>query len=136
LLLLKIYTSLSAVVKGQLSERQAVIAAPQKTTSYPSIQSANEVIERIRKSRMAREFNDLYAGQDLNGDRSRSDLRLCGIAAFFSGGDAGITKEIFMSSGLYRGGEKSAGYVDRTVNLAVKNLRTQIKPPKAFDNGK
>jgi antirestriction protein ArdC len=127
---------LVAVVKGQLSERQAVIAAPQKTTSYPSMQNANEVIERIRNSRVAREFNDLYAGQDLNGDRSRSDLRLCGIAAFFSGGDAGITKEIFMSSGLYRGGEKSAGYVDRTVNLAVKNLRTQIKPPKASDNGK
>jgi len=124
---------LVAVAKGQLSEKQATVAT-QRTASLSSA-NANEVIERIRKSKTAREFDSLYSGQDLFGDRSRSDMRLCGIVAFFSGGDVNITREIFTESGLFRGNEKSKSYVDRTVSRAVENTRTQIKPPKGSGQG-
>ncbi|MDR2046660.1 MAG: ssDNA-binding domain-containing protein [Clostridiales bacterium] len=120
---------LIAVAKSRLSEKQAVTSSFTQRSSYFS-QSMNEVIERIRKSKMAYDFNALYSGQDIYNDHSRSDMRLCGIAAFFSGGDAAVTRDIFVSSGLYRGDEKSKSYVERTVANAVKNTVTQIKPPK------
>jgi len=133
--------NLLAVAQKQLTDKPAPVIAPRRVSSAPSSQSAADVIERIKKSKDRDVFEKLYyQGQVLNNkvdgspDHSRSDLKLCGIAAFFSGGDANITREIFTTSALFgtNSQRKTASYVDRTVNKALENNTVQIKAPKKF----
>lgn len=83
------------------------------------------VIERAERSRNGARFSALFSG-DTTGyaSRSESDLALCSMAAFFSGGDAALTDAVFRSSGLMREkwdemrGERTYG--EMTVSKALE----------------
>lgn len=64
--------------------------------------SDSAVIERIRKSKKGREFDELYSGGSVIGNRSQDDLKMLNILAFFTNGDESQVERIFKQSGLYR----------------------------------
>ncbi len=80
-----------------------------------------EVVERIRKSKRGAEFDALYSGKGLMGDKSRDDMRLAGILAFFTDGDAAQSLRIMKNSGLYRA-DKADSYYMHTIGKAIENL--------------
>lgn len=106
--------------------------------SAPLGMADNELIDRIRSSKVGREFDELISGQILtykaNGDpdHSTSDFKLCNMLAFFSGGDAQQVERVFRSSGLYRP-QKGDAYVRRTVEKACTTLSKHYEP-KSFGN--
>lgn len=85
------------------------------------------LIEKIRNSKRGSEFDALWRGEDLCGDHSVSDFKLCNMLAFFSGGDAAQVERIFRSSGLYRP-KKGDPYVRRTAEKACSSLVKTYQP--------
>lgn len=65
--------------------------------------SANDVIERVKRSRQGAKFSALYSG-DISGYESPSeaDMAFCNMLAFWCQGDIALMDEIFRSSGLMR----------------------------------
>lgn len=113
---------LTEILQGKLIEKPKYTEYTPKAISNRSTQ---EVFDLIMKSKVANEFSELYAGIDRCGDHSRSDYRLCSIVAWFSNGNRAITKEIFMTSKLYRP-EKHPQYVNSTVEKACKSAGAGI----------
>lgn len=107
------------IIKGQLPVKQEL----KPVTVNHNTASDEDVIARIRKSKKAVEFDRMFAGEDICRDRNRTDLKMMNILGFFTNGDAEQMKRIFESSGLYRGaGEKSRGYIDRTIQKALGSM--------------
>lgn len=88
--------------------------------------SDSEVIEKIRNSRKADDFNSLMSGVDLCGDHSRSDAKLMNILAYFSNSNQAQMQSIFKQSKLYRP-EKGDAYVERTAKFAVNSLNQRAQ---------
>ena len=76
------------------------VAAPE---SVDNGLSDTEVVEKASTSRNGEKFRRLWAG-DTNdyGSHSEADLALCGMLAFWTGGDATRIDALFRQSGLYR----------------------------------
>lgn len=89
-------------------------------------QSDSEVIEKIRKSKKADEFNSLMNGVDLCGDHSRSDAKLMNILAYFTNADIPKMGSIFKQSKLYRP-DKGDAYVERTAKFAANSLNQRAQ---------
>ncbi len=76
---------------------------PSNTNRNQNIDMSDDaVIERIRRSKKGREFEELYRGGSVIGNRSQDDLKLLNILAFFTNGDEHQVERIFKQSGLYR----------------------------------
>ncbi|MDE7107278.1 MAG: ssDNA-binding domain-containing protein, partial [Clostridiales bacterium] len=103
---------LTNLLKSNLSKLQQY-SAP----GTPLGMSDNALIEKIRSSKRGYEFDALWRGEDVAGDHSVSDFKLCNMLAFFSGGDAAQVERCFRASGLYRP-EKGDAYVRRTAEKA------------------
>lgn len=119
-------------VKTQISRSEMTFVNPE---------SDSEVIERIRRSKKADEFNRLYSGEDICHDLSRSDMKLLNILGYFTNCDAEQMKRIFESSGLMRA-DKSRGYLDRTIEKVIgtiynklSNIKPAAVPPKNSGTG-
>lgn len=95
--------------------------------------SDNAVLERIRRSKKAGEFDALFKGDSLTGDKSRDDFRLLNILAFFTDCDAMQMERIFKDSNLYRP-EKGESYVRHSVNKAIGTLTTRMSE-RALNGG-
>ena len=126
----------------QLSERYAAAAAAIRATAAASGQTSipltladNDVIAAIRRGSKAADFARLYdrgntAGN--GGDRSRADVELCGILAFYTGKDAAQMDRIFRASALMRRkwderhGAESYGAM--TINTAIANCGAVYNP--------
>lgn len=93
--------------------------------SVPLGMDDNALIEKIRSSKVAADFEALWNGNDICGNHSVSDFKLCNMLAFFSGGDAAQVERVFRSSGLYRP-EKGDAYVKRTAQNACSTLQKSI----------
>lgn len=106
------------IIKGQLPIKQEL----KPVTVNHNTASDEDVIARIRKSKKAAEFDRMFAGENICGDRSRTDLKMMNMLGFFTNGDAEQMKRIFESSGLYRAGEKSRGYIDKTIQKALGSM--------------
>lgn len=87
----------------------------------------NALIDKIRNSKVGYEFDALMRGENLCGDHSVSDFKLCNMLAFFSGGDAAQVERCFRSSGLYRP-QKGDAYVRRTAEKACSTLSKRYDP--------
>lgn len=111
-------------VRTALGPRKEV--SNNQTSSYLNLidifMSDDEVIESIKKSKVGGTFERLYSGEDICGDKSRSDAKLMSMLAFFTNGDAVQMKSIFGKSGLYRE-NKGEKYIERTIDFAVKSLK-------------
>ena len=93
--------------------------------SVPLGMDDNALIDKIRSSKVAADFEALWNGNDICGNHSVSDFKLCNMIAFFSGGDAAQVERVFRSSGLYRP-EKGDAYVKRTAQNACSTLQKSI----------
>ncbi len=93
--------------------------------SVPLGMDDNALIDKIRSSKVAADFEALWNGNDICGNHSVSDFKLCNMIAFFSGGDATQVERVFRSSGLYRP-EKGDAYVKRTAQNACSTLQKSI----------
>ena len=109
---------LVSIIKGKLPLKQEL----KPVSTFHNTASDDEVIERIKRSKKASEFNRMYAGEDICGDRNRTDLKMMNLLGFFTNGDAEQMKRIFENSGLYRANEKSRSYLDRTIQKALGSL--------------
>lgn len=122
---------LNNLLKSKLAKVQQY-AAP----SMPLGMDDNALIDKIRSSKVGYEFDALMRGENLCGDHSVSDFKLCNMLAFFSGGDAAQVERCFRSSGLYRP-QKGDAYARRTAEKACSTLSKRYDP-SAFStrNGK
>ena len=127
----------TAWIQAQLGEQVAIKAtAKQQQPRRPSgtiDRSDSAVLERIRRSKKAGEFEALFKGQDVTGDNSRNDFKLLNILAFFTDCDAMQMERIFKDSALYRP-EKGEQYVRRSINKAIDTLSTRMSD-RALMNG-
>jgi primase-polymerase (primpol)-like protein len=101
--------------------------APVPTLSRSLGLSDEDLIERAMNARNGERFRRLWAG-DASGysnDRSRADLALCRILAFWCGGDIARVDRLFRRSGLMRdkwdrrSGDRPYGV--RTIETAVRS---------------
>ncbi|MGN0764853.1 MAG: zincin-like metallopeptidase domain-containing protein [Christensenellales bacterium] len=108
---------------GELPER--AFAAQRSAGDIRVSMSDSELIDKIRESKVGAEFSRMfYNGENLCNDKHRTDAKLMSILAFFTDGNAGQMRSIFMSSSLYRA-DKGEKYLDRTVEYAISTLKTR-----------
>ena len=108
---------------GELPER--AFAAQRSAGDIRVSMSDSELIDKIRESKVGDDFVRMFDnGENLCNDKSRTDAKLMSILAFFTDGNAGQMKSIFMSSSLYRA-DKGEKYLDRTVEYAIRTLKTR-----------
>jgi putative DNA primase/helicase len=91
----------------------------------------DELIRRASEASNGAKFRALWAGE-VNGyadDDSRADLALCGLLAFWTGGDAARMDRLFRLSGLYRDKWDRENYRTRTIEKALAG-KTEFYEPK------
>ena len=107
---------------------QQLLGLKAKTVSVsaPSRISLNDrdIIEQIRSSKKGKDFDVLFSGGTLTGDKSRDDMIMLNILAFFTDRNAFQMESIFKSSGLYRP-EKGANYLKISIDKAIQTLQIQ-----------
>jgi putative DNA primase/helicase len=91
----------------------------------------NEIPKRILRSKHSVKFDRLWRG-DISGYESPSDadLGLCGILAFWTGGDTTQIERLFAQSGLCRTKwTKRPDYRQRTIRKALEGKTDFYTPP-------
>lgn len=115
-------------------QRQVVSSQPQVPTNL----SDADLIARATQARNGARFARLWSGdtRDYDEDRSRADLALCGMLAFWCGGDAAQIDRLFRRSGLMRakwdqrhnGSGKTYGQM--TIEKAIGGQSTVLVAPR------
>ena len=84
--------------------QQKTAPAPVQKPNRPAVNlTAQEVIERAKRSRNGGKFSALYAGDfSAYESQSEADMAFCSMLAFWCAGDVSLMDEIFRSSGLMR----------------------------------
>lgn len=140
---------ISSVVEARQSEVEALHAEqfpPKVTTPQNGAQKPTQpvdlddqqLIEKAKNAKNGAKFERLYSGNTNGyGSQSEADLSLCGIFAFWTGGDAQRVDRLFRGSGLMRDKWDSKRYADgrtygeATVALAV-GTTTDFYSPRAY----
>jgi RecA-family ATPase len=93
--------------------------------------SDEEIIRRAIAASNGKRFSRLWSG-DTNGygSHSEADLALCGMLAFWTGGDAARIETLFRQSGLYREKWDRKDYRNRTITEALSGKTEFYKAPK------
>jgi len=93
-----------------------------------------ELIERATNAENGDKFRQLWNGRATGyPSRSEADLALCGLLAFWTGGDRSRIDDLFRDSGLYRDkwdedrGTKTYG--ERTIDKALSGTTEHYEPP-------
>ncbi len=89
--------------------------------------SDRDVIERACAAKHGDTFQALYNGEDLQNNRSNSDMALMTRLAFWCNGDKHQMLRIFATSGLYRP-DKSPEYYEHTALKAVRENPNRFEP--------
>ena len=116
--------------------------APESTNGYTRPVAAPELMgnglsdeEIIRKALAASNgarFSRLWNGDTEGyGSHSEADLALCGMLAFWTGGDATRIDSLFRQSGLYREKWDRKDYRNRTITEALSGKTEFYTAPKA-----
>lgn len=84
-----------------------------------------DVVDKACSSKHGKTFKALYDGQDLQNNRSNSDMSLMNRLAFWCNGDKEQMLRIFATSGLYRP-EKPASYYEGTAIKAVRDTVSRL----------
>ena len=109
-------------IQTEIGEKKVYQAPAQNRNQFHNYaRSDSEVIDVIRKSKKANEFNSLMNGALLCGDHSDTDIKLMGILAYFTNGNVQQMKSIFKQSKLYRE-KKSDSYYEHTAQKAASNV--------------
>jgi hypothetical protein len=93
--------------------------------------SDNEVMQKAVAASNGDRFSRLWAG-DTGGyaSHSEADLALCGMLAFWTGGDAARIDSLYRQSGLYRKKWDRKDYRNRTIAEALSGKTEFYKAPK------
>lgn len=116
----------------------AIFPAPETLTpahpTQPTGLGDQELLDKARTARNGAAFTALWDGDtSAYGSHSEADLALCGMLAFWTGGDTGRVDQLFRQSGLMR--EKwdtrrgQSSYGQDTVAKAVISCRNFYSPP-------
>jgi len=93
--------------------------------------SDDEVVRKALSASNGERFSRLWAGDTSGyGSHSEADLALCGMLAFWTGGDPIRMDRLFRVSGLYREKWERAGYRDGTISEALRGKTEFYSPPK------
>jgi hypothetical protein len=91
----------------------------------------DELIQKALSASNEERFARLWSGDTgAYGSHSEADLALCGMLAFWTGGDPIRMDRLFRMSGLYREKWERAGYRDGTISEALKGKTEFYQPPK------
>src|SRR5215208_3846077 len=105
---------------------------PVAVPEHPDNGFSHELIVRKALSASNGEtFSRLWSG-DISGytSHSEADLALCGMLAFWTGGDAARIDSLFRQSGLYREKWDRKNYRNRTITEALSGKTEFYKAPK------
>ena len=109
---------------------QPAYTPPSETS--PGMLNDEAVIELIRRSKQATRFSQLFDQGEWEGaghpSHSEADMDLCGILAFWSGGDAGQIDRLFRGSALMREKWLREDYRQRTINKAIDQAAEVYEP--------
>src|SRR5215204_4079334 len=93
--------------------------------------SDSEVIQKALAASNGARFSRLWNGDTSGyGSHSEADLALCGMLAFWTGGDAARIDTLFRQSGLYRKKWDRKDYRNRTITEALSGKTEFYKAPK------
>ncbi len=124
---------LQGVVRRVFGEESAnghtkPVAAPE---SVDNGLSDSEVIQKALSASNGERFSRLWNGDtEAYGSHSEADLALCGMLAFWTGGDATRIHSLFRQSGLYREKWDRKDYCNRTITEALSGKTEFYKAPK------
>ena len=125
--------ALQTVVRRVFGEESAnghtkPVAAPESTDNSLS---DTEVVEKASSSKNGEKFRRLWAGDTGDyGSHSEADLALCGMLAFWTGGDTTRIDDLFRQSGLYRKKWDREDYRNRTITEALSGRTEFYEAPK------
>src|SRR5918995_520738 len=95
--------------------------------------SDNDVIRRAQSATNGERFSRLWYGDASGyGSHSEADLALCGMLAFWTGGDAARIDALFRQSGLYREKWDRDDYRNRTIAEALNGKTEFYRAPKTI----
>jgi len=95
--------------------------------------SNDEIIQKALAASNRARFSRLWNGDtDEYGSHSEADLALCGMLAFWTGGDAARIDTLFQQSGLYREKWDRKDYRNRTIAEALSGKTEFYKAPKTM----
>src|SRR5918995_2074722 len=90
-----------------------------------------EVIQKALAASNGARFSRLWNGDTSGyGSHAEADLALCGMLAFWTGGDASRIDTLFRQSGLYRKKWQRRDYRNRTIAEALSGKTEFYKAPK------
>jgi RecA-family ATPase len=93
--------------------------------------SDDEVVRKACLASNGARFSRLWNGNTEGyGSHSEADLALCGMLAFWTGGDATTIDSLFRQSGLYRKKWDRDDYRNRTITEALSGKTEIYKAPK------
>jgi hypothetical protein len=93
--------------------------------------SDDEVVRKALSASNGARFSRLWKGDTSgHGSHSEADLALCGMLAFWTGGDASRIDSLFRQSGLYRKKWERKDYRNRTITEALSGKTKFYKAPK------
>src|SRR5215204_2270572 len=93
--------------------------------------SDDEVVRKALAAANGARFSRLWnGGTNDYGSHSEADLALCGMLAFWTGGDAARIDKLFRQSGLYREKWDRKDYRNRTIAEALSGKTEFYKAPK------
>ena len=91
----------------------------------------SEVVKKALAASNGARFSRLWNGDTEGyGSHSEADLALCGMLAFWTGGDAARIDTLFRQSGLYRKKWDRKDYRNRTITEALSGKTEFYKAPK------
>ena len=89
-----------------------------------------ELVQKASSAANGERFARLWAGDESGyGSHSEADLALCGMLAFWSGGDPLRMDRLFRASGLYREKWERSDYRDGTISEALSGKTDFYQPP-------
>jgi putative DNA primase/helicase len=125
--------ALQSIVRRVFGEESAnghtkPVAAPEPVDNGLS---DSEVIQKALAASNGARFSRLWNGDTSGyGSPSEADLALCGMLAFWTGGDATRIDILFRQSGLYRKKWERKDYRNRTITEALSGKTEFYKAPK------
>src|SRR5215207_5066937 len=100
-------------------------------TPTPNGLTDDELVRKASSASNGERFARLWSGDTGGyGSHSEADLALCGMLAFWTGGDPVRMDRLFRASGLYREKWERAGYREGTISEALDGKTEFYQPPK------
>jgi hypothetical protein len=101
------------------------------TTPMPNGLTDDEIVNKALSASNGERFARLWSGDTSDyGSHSEADLALCGMLAFWTGGDPDRVDTLFRCSGLYREKWERSGYRDGTISEALDGKTEFYQPPR------